>query len=252
MPISEGGVVESAAPPADDLQIAGLVPLSTVDWPGKLVASVFCQGCPWNCPYCHNHALIDMRMPGLVDWDEVRALLARRRGLLDGVVFSGGEAARQDALVAAAREVKESGFLVGLHSAGCYPKKLEELLAAGLVDWVGLDVKAMPENYGAVAGVGVAAQKAWDSLRVVLGNKMRGNLADYEIRLTIFPGGPRDAVQVAHALKEEGVENFALQVARAQGAREGFVDSGPGWGEYCESVAQVARELGFETFTYRD
>ena len=41
-------------PSADSLAIAGLVPLSTVDWPGKLAAAVFLQGCPLACPYCQN------------------------------------------------------------------------------------------------------------------------------------------------------------------------------------------------------
>ena len=43
---------EARAPsggPADALVIAGLVPMSTVDWPDHLSATVFTQGCPWNC-----------------------------------------------------------------------------------------------------------------------------------------------------------------------------------------------------------
>ena len=66
--------------------------MSTVDWPDHLTATVFLQGCPWNCFYCHNQALIPARTPGQVAWEEVRALLRRRRGLLDGVVLTGGEA----------------------------------------------------------------------------------------------------------------------------------------------------------------
>ena len=79
--------------------------MSTVDWPDHLTATVFLQGCPWNCFYCHNRDLIPTRTPGQVAWEEVRALLRRRRGLLDGVVLTGGEALRQDALADAAREV---------------------------------------------------------------------------------------------------------------------------------------------------
>ena len=114
----------------DDLQIAGLVPMSTVDWPGKFVASLFLQGCPWACPYCHNSAIIDPRIPGVVAWSALEDLLARRRGLLDGVVFSGGEATRQIVLGAAMARVRELGFGVGLHTAGPYPRRLEELLGA--------------------------------------------------------------------------------------------------------------------------
>lgn len=141
---------EARAPsggPADALVIAGLVPLSTVDWPDRLTATVFAQGCPWNCFYCHNQALIPVRTPGAVAWGEVRDLLGRRRGLLDGVVFTGGEALRQDALADAAREVIDMGFAVGLHTAGPYPRRLHDMVERGLVDWVGLDIKALPEHY---------------------------------------------------------------------------------------------------------
>ena len=124
--------------PADALVIAGLVPMSPVAWPDHLTAPVFLQGCPWNCFYCHNQALIPARTPGQVAWEEVRALLRRRRGLLDGVVLTGGEALRQDALADAARDVIDMGFQVGLHTAGPYPRRLRDMVEAGLIDWVGI------------------------------------------------------------------------------------------------------------------
>ena len=71
---------------ADDLNVAGFEPFSSCDWPGRLVATVFLQGCPWDCGYCHNAAIIDPRAQGESSWAEVRAVLARRRGLLDGAV----------------------------------------------------------------------------------------------------------------------------------------------------------------------
>ena len=153
---------------ADDLVIAGLVPMSTVDWPDHLTATVFLQGCPWNCFYCHNQALIPVRVPGLVAWQEVRDLLARRRRLLDGVVFTGGEALRQDALADAAAEVRRAGFAVGLHTAGAYPRRLADVLATGLVDWVGLDVKALPDSYLQVVGRQRAGERAWECLRILI------------------------------------------------------------------------------------
>ncbi|MDO5065194.1 MAG: hypothetical protein Q4E00_09440, partial [Actinomyces bowdenii] len=74
-PFHPAGGAPSAHCPASELVIAGLVPLSTVDWPGRLSATVFTQGCPWNCHYCHNQDLIPIRVPSKVSWREVRDLL---------------------------------------------------------------------------------------------------------------------------------------------------------------------------------
>lgn len=233
--------------PAHQLNIAGLVPLSTVDWPGKLVATVFCQGCPWRCPYCHNHNLIPVKVPGQVPWQQVTQLLEKRQGMLDGVVFSGGEATLQGALPAAMREVKDAGFLVGLHSGGAYPRRLEELLQAHLVDWLGLDIKALPENYQQVVGVASGGTKAWQALKVALAHPQ----LDLEVRITVFPQGPRDALQVARRCRQQGVEKLALQVAREEGAPEGFVAKEPGWEEWHQKVAAEIEKMGFKEFIYR-
>lgn len=220
--------------------------MSTVDWPGKLAAALFLQGCPWQCPYCHNFDLIPMKVPGTVPWEKVRDLLSRRRGLLDGVVFSGGEATRQLALVPAMQEVREQGFLVGLHTAGAFPNRLRELLAAKLVHWVGIDIKATPANYPQVAGRANAGTKAWESLEIVLQAPVA-----HEVRLTVFPDGPRDALAVAQYCRNLGVETFALQRARATGAPAGFQEDGPGWEAQVKQWAEEIGQLGFPQFILR-
>lgn len=239
------------APPgarAEDLQIAGISPMSTVDWPGRLVATVFCQGCPWLCPYCHNHAIIDTRTPGVVGWERVADLLERRHGLLDGVVFSGGEATRQAALVDAARHVRAAGYLVGLHTAGPYPRRLRELYDLGLLDWVGIDVKAMPgAHYEQVAGRVGAGEKAWESLRVVAEHP----LVDSEVRLTVYPDGPADGLEVAREVRALGLPGFAVQQARVVGAPEGFTASIPGWDDQVRALARDVEALGFDRFVFR-
>lgn len=242
----------ASARPADALVIAGLVPLSTVDWPGHLVATVFTQGCPWNCFYCHNHALIPTRVPGTVPWAAVRELLGRRHGLLDGVVLTGGEALRQDCLADAVREVVEAGFQVGLHTAGCYPRRLADLVASGLLSWVGLDVKALPEHYPAVVGRPNSGQKAWESLDVLLAAQGEGG-PDFEVRTTVVPGDvtAADALEVARRCRDLGVGAYALQQARTQGAPEGFTAVAPGWDAQCGRLAAQIEALGFERFEYR-
>ena len=88
------------------LQVGGLVPLSTADYPDHLAAVVFCQGCPWRCPYCHNPHLLPRRSDAPIDWADVLAFLERRRGLLEAVVFSGGEPTLQPALADAIRSME--------------------------------------------------------------------------------------------------------------------------------------------------
>ena len=217
--------------PLTGLVIAGVTPFSTVDWPGKLAASVFLQGCPWNCGYCQNFAIIDPRAPAGYEEADLWELLGRRRGLLDGVVFSGGEPTRQAALMPAAQRVRDLGFLVGLHTGGAYPQRLAQLLEAELLDWVGLDVKGLAQNYPQVVGRAQARQAgtdAWQALDLVLAAHRAGTLPDYEVRVTAYPGtdagdtNPSALPPLARALQEHGVERLALQQARPDGTRPEF------------------------------
>lgn len=202
---------------ADDLQIAGLVRLSTCDWPGRLVATVFLQGCPLACTYCHNPTLLDPRAPGSVPWQSVRDLLARRRGMLDGVVFSGGEPTRQPGLSAAMREVRENGFGVGLHTAGPYPQRFAQVLP--LCDWVGLDIKAPARLYGAVTGVPTSAEKAFACLRLALDSDV-----ELQVRTTVDPStlSEHDVAELTASLHELGVREHVLQEVRVEGTRPEF------------------------------
>ncbi|WP_234992685.1 anaerobic ribonucleoside-triphosphate reductase activating protein [Varibaculum vaginae] len=227
------------------LNIAGLVPFSTVDWPGKIVASVFCQGCPWRCTYCQNYEILDFKVPGAVPFAELEDLLGRRKKLLDGVVFSGGEALAQAALIPAASWVKGQGFQVGLHAAGAYPSRLQEMLTADLLDWVGLDIKAMPTDYRKVTGVAGAA-KAFACLETLLASGV-----NYEVRLTIYPGHPGKVVELARDLATRGVKNFALQQARKLGASPEFTAQAAGWDSQVKTWAKEIKELGFANFSFR-
>jgi pyruvate formate lyase activating enzyme len=194
------------------LQIAGLTALSTCDWPGHLVATVFLQGCPWSCTYCHNPELIDPRTSGVVPWAAVQELLARRHGLLDGVVFSGGEPTRQPMLRAAMREVRDAGYKVGLHTSGAYPRQLAAALA--YVDWVGLDIKAPAELYQAITGVERSAHASFESLRLVLDAGV-----PVQVRTTVDPTvlGEADVARLSRVLRHMGVQDHVLQEVRALG-----------------------------------
>lgn len=241
-------VAQIAAP---DLQIAGLVPLSTVDWPGRLAATVFCQGCPWSCSSCHNTAILDATTPGAVPFSALEELLARRRGLLDAVVFSGGEATAQHALVPAAARVREAGFAVGLHTGGAYPSRLRTLLgldrrerpsAAPMVDWVGFDVKAAPGGYEGLVGRGGAWAKARHSLRLLLSSGV-----GHELRMTLTPALAGQVIDVIDLVAAHGGRGLVLQRARADGTGAAFAAAlarVPDWPQRFAEAAAHARAHG--------
>lgn len=148
------------------LKVGGLAPLTTIDYPGKLAAVLFCQGCPWRCHYCHNTRLQSPTADEAIQWPAIVELLDQRRGLLDAVVFSGGEPTAQVALESAIRQVKKMGYLIGLHTAGIYPRRFTRILP--LLDWVGLDVKALPENYRTITGITGSGVAAWECVEALL------------------------------------------------------------------------------------
>lgn len=202
---------------AADFKIAGFEPFSTVDWPDKLVTTVFAQGCPWRCGYCHNPESQSLRTPGAVSWATVAAHLADRVGKLDGVVFSGGEPTVQRELIPVMQEAASFGFGVGLHSAGAYPGRLREALR--YADWLGLDIKALPEGYEDITGVPVSGAKAWESLAIAL--EWGGDL---EVRLTVDPTHHTrgDVWEIVHRVTAMGGPMPILQEARPDGTSEAY------------------------------
>ena len=202
------------------LLVGGLTPFTSIDYPGQLAAVVFVQGCPWRCGYCHNPHLQPRGGPAGPTWSEVLAFLRRRAGLLDAVVFSGGEPTLDPALPRAIADVRALGFKVGLHSAGIYPQRLRAVLP--LVDWVGLDIKAPLGDDGGHAGItGVPASAAPVRLSLAaLVRHARTRGLPFECRTTAHPALLDEAalLAVAEDMAAAGVTHWALQIVRTRGA----------------------------------
>lgn len=210
---------------ANKLAVSGLQKFSTCDWEGNMVATVFTQGCPLNCSYCHNPSLIPT-VDGTIHWQEVEAFLLSRKGLLDGVVFSGGEPTRQTSIVDAARVVREMGYKIGFHTMGIYPSRISALLEEGLVNWFGFDIKADWAQYPSVTLVNSSSQssKAQRSLLSILSSGL-----DYEVRTTVHPSlfSSEHIDSIASNLSELGVKEWVVQKARSEGA---LLQWGEVWG----------------------
>lgn len=193
-----------------DLLIGGVETFSTVDFPGKLAAVVFMQGCPWRCPFCYNAVIQKIGQPTNFLWPKFIEFLETRRGKLDAVVFSGGEPLVQDGLKAAMVEVKKLGFELGLHTGGYRPEHLAEVLP--VVNWVGLDIKAPFEQsrYQQVTKTN-HLDKVLQSLDLLLKSGK-----DFECRTTCDPRllNIEDIYAIAAALKARGVKKYFIQQYR--------------------------------------
>jgi pyruvate formate lyase activating enzyme len=191
-----------------NLRVGGFVPFTTIDYPGCLAAVIFCQGCPWRCRYCHNPHLLHARGANEIAWPQIARRLQDRRGLLDAVVFSGGEPTLQAALPAAMRAVRTMGFKIGLHTAGIYPKRLAEVLP--LVDWVGMDIKAPLHDYDALTRTPGSARRAHESLELVLASGVA-----HQFRTTVDSHSSEEKLeQLARELVRLGATRHVLQRCR--------------------------------------
>lgn len=139
-------------------------------------------------------------------WTNIVSFLSARKGKLDGVVLSGGEPLMQPDIVDLARQIKEMGFKVGVHTSGVYPEKLQEIVF--YIDWVGLDIKAPWNKYDILCGRKNIASKVKESLAFLLEQGI-----SFEARTTCDPTylTPDDIFQIATELKANGVKTYALQ-----------------------------------------
>ena len=204
------------------LKVGGVVPFTTTDYPDHLSAVIFVQGCPWRCGYCHNPHLQPRTRHSPVAWETVMQLLTKRIGLLDGVVFSGGEPTMDPGLPSAIQSVRALGYKIGLHTGGTHPRRLAQVLP--LVDWVGMDIKANFDRYARITQVDGSGNPAQASLHALLASGVA-----FECRTTTHPSlhSEQDLLDLAKTLATIGVSDYALQIFRPEGcANEALNNSG--------------------------
>lgn len=193
------------------IRIGGIEKFSIVDFPNKMASVVFMQGCPWRCPFCHNTFLQDLNGKTDIVWQKYIDFLEQRKGVLDAVVFSGGEPLVQEGLVDAIKEVKSMGYEIGLHTGGYRPKFFKDVL--DLVDWVGFDVKAplKSNEYRLVTGGVADVNKVLESLQMLCESGKH-----FECRTTCDPRflNVQDLYEIANTLKKMGVKEYYLQKYR--------------------------------------
>lgn len=187
------------------MKISGLQKLTALDYPGKVACIVFTAGCNLRCPFCQNSTLATGEEP-LIDEGEVMSFLQMRRKLLDGVCISGGEPLLQPDVKPFIYKVKELGYSVKLDTNGTLPEKLNELLREGLLDYVAMDVKNVPEKLSLTAGGAVDCGAIDRSIDLLMKSGV-----DYEFRTTVVREFHTAEDVIAIAERIRGAKKYCLQ-----------------------------------------
>ncbi|HDH87356.1 MAG TPA: anaerobic ribonucleoside-triphosphate reductase activating protein, partial [Desulfobacteraceae bacterium] len=161
--------------------IGGFQRFSLIDYPDKICAIVFTQGCNFRCPYCHNPELVDPKKFGIeLKEDEILSFLGRRKGKLNAVTITGGEPLLQTDLSPFLSAIKRLGYLVKLDTNGSFPSRLKKIIELESVDYVAMDIKTSLAKYPQVIKTKIDTRKILDSIRLIMDSGL-----DYEFRTTI-------------------------------------------------------------------
>lgn len=220
--------------------IAAVESCSFVDFPGRLAAVAFTQGCDLRCRYCHNPELCERRSTNPQVEDGFLRLLSRRRGLLSGVVVCGGEPTLWDDLATLLQDLRSMDYAIKLDTNGLHPERTKVLAERGLIDYLAVDIKAAPgERSRWLCG----HERQADSAIRTLADALRLGVA-CEAR-TVLVDGVHDTdglSWIAEKLACSGVKRWRLRGVRGGKVLDGsvpLVPPGP-------AVGMHALSLGYE------
>lgn len=184
------------------MKIGGIQKLSLIDYPGEVGAVVFCQGCNFRCPYCHNPELVNKDLFNeCMPEEEIISFLGNRIGKLDAVTISGGEPTVQSDIHIFLKKLKDMGYLVKIDTNGSMPEILEKLIAEKSVDYIAMDIKGPLERYEEITNGFSSTDKIKKSINLIMNSNLR-----YEFRTTI----------VDRLLKEEDIIAIGKLIGKAQ------------------------------------
>lgn len=196
------------------MRISGIQQCTLIDYPGKTACVVFTPGCNFRCGYCHNPEFvlpeqIKKIQKDFINEEAVFNFLKKRKGLLDGVVITGGEPTLQGDLVPFMQKVRELGFLIKLDTNGNKPEIIIDALQKKLVDFIAMDVKTSYVKYQSLVGKLAKADNIKKSIDLIMSSGIA-----YEFRSTIVKETHSIPTLKEMAKMIEGAKTFALQSFR--------------------------------------
>lgn len=132
--------------------IYDITPFSLLDFPDITSCILWFAGCNMRCSYCYNPDIVFGK--GKTSIGDALTFIRLRRGLLDGVVLSGGECTLYKEIIPLANEIKKKGMLVKIDANGSHPDRIRELVKQDLIDYVSLDFKALSHQFKAITHSG--------------------------------------------------------------------------------------------------
>lgn len=194
--------------------IYDLTPFTLLDYPDHTACIIWMAGCNLRCHYCYNPHIVLGK--GKFSHENLIDFLESRKGLLEGVVFSGGECTLHPSLLAYCRMVKEMGFKIKIDTNGTRPEVIRQLINQKLVDYVAMDFKAGEAVYKKVTNRPKHLLSAfWRSLRLLQKHRI-----PYECRTTFHSElmNDHDLIEMAEALYFNGYRKpFFIQHFRGCG-----------------------------------
>ena len=194
--------------------LSGLQKLTLLDFPGTVACTVFTSGCNFRCPFCHNASLV---LPGAggetLDEETLLSFLKKRVGIVEGVVFTGGEPLLHADILSLFEKIRVLGYKIKLDTNGSFPDILEKAIKEKLIDRVAMDIKNSPAEYGkAIGAVTVDFSKIERSKNLLMTSGI-----DYEFRTTVVKG-----IHTVESLTDaakwiEGAKEYYLQQFKDSG-----------------------------------
>ncbi len=123
--------------------VAGWQKNSFIDFPRTVSTVLFFSGCNLACPYCHNSGIVRAEPGANIPSQELWSFLEKRKGLVEGVVLSGGEPTLHADLPQVVLALRAIGYRVKLDTNGMLPSVVKALSP----DYLALDVKTAPRLY---------------------------------------------------------------------------------------------------------
>ncbi|NQX40676.1 pyruvate formate lyase activating enzyme [Pedobacter steynii] len=136
--------------------VYSITPFTLLDYPDRTACILWFAGCNMRCSYCYNPDIVLGK--GKLSINQTMDFLHSRKGILDGVVLSGGECTLHKHLIPVIKEIRSLGYVVKLDTNGCRPKVMKQILEEKLVDYVALDFKALPESFQSVTSSDLFAE----------------------------------------------------------------------------------------------